>query len=47
MTSSGEKVTYKPKHKLEVFYTGGAVRLTNDGKLAVCGCNDELKVRWF
>jgi hypothetical protein len=39
------KTTYKPKAKLEAFYTGAAARLTRDGKHAVCACGDEVKVR--
>lgn len=38
------KTTYKPKAKLEAFYTGAAARLTRDGKHVVCSCGDEVKV---
>jgi U3 small nucleolar RNA-associated protein 13 len=38
------KQTYKAKQKLEVFYTGGAARITRDGKLLACACNEEVKV---
>ena len=35
---------YRQKAKLEVFYTGGAARLSGDGKLVACACADEVKV---
>eukprot|EP00798_Chlamydomonas_sp_ICE-L_P002642 gene2643-5017_t len=38
-----QKQTYRPSQKLEVFYTGGAARITRDGKLLVCTCGDEIK----
>lgn len=38
------KQTYRPKHKLECFFTGGAARVTRDGKLVVCACSEEVKV---
>jgi hypothetical protein len=38
------KTTYKPKAKLEAFYTGAAARVTRDGKHVVCACGDEVKV---
>ncbi|KAK9810337.1 hypothetical protein WJX72_008955 [[Myrmecia] bisecta] len=37
------KLTYKPRVKLEVFYTGGSVVLSRQGQLA-CACGDEVKV---
>lgn len=43
--SLASKLTYRPTRKLEVFYTGGAARLTRDGKLLACACGDEVKVR--
>ena len=43
--SLASKLTYRPARKLEVFYTGGAARLTRDGKLLACACGDEIKVR--
>ena len=43
--SLASKLTYRPARKLEVFYTGGAARLTRDGKLLACACGDEVKVR--
>jgi hypothetical protein len=38
------KATYRPKSKLEVFYTGGAAVVTKDGKHIACACSDEVKV---
>lgn len=38
------KVTYKPKAKLEPFFTGAAARVTRDSKHLVCACGDEVKV---
>ncbi len=38
------KANYRPTAKLEVFYTGGAARITRDGKLLACTCSDEVKV---
>ncbi|GLI67244.1 hypothetical protein VaNZ11_011426, partial [Volvox africanus] len=38
------KATYRPTAKIEVFYTGGAARLTRDGKLLACSCSDEVKI---
>ncbi|GIM03852.1 hypothetical protein Vretimale_8516 [Volvox reticuliferus] len=38
------KATYRPTAKIEVFYTGGAARLTRDGKLLACSCADEVKI---
>lgn len=37
------KATYRPKQKLEVFFTGGAARITRDGKLLACACGEEVK----
>ncbi len=39
------KLTYRPDRKLEVFYTGGAAKITRDGRLLCCACGDEVKVR--
>ena len=39
------KKTYRPTSKLEVFYTGGRVALSNDGSFVVCPCSEEVKVR--
>ena len=39
------KLTYRISRKLEVFYTGGAAKLTRDGRLLACACSDEVKVR--
>lgn len=39
------KLTYRPSRKLQVFFTGGAARVSRDGKLLVCACGDEAKVR--
>ena len=38
------KLTYRVNRKLEPFYTGGAAKLTRDGRLLVCACSDEVKV---
>lgn len=38
------KASYRPRAKLEQFYTGGAARVTRDGRHAVCACGDEVKV---
>lgn len=38
------KQTYRPKTKLEPFYTSGAARLTRDGKYVLCACGDDVKV---
>ncbi|GFR44171.1 hypothetical protein Agub_g5344, partial [Astrephomene gubernaculifera] len=38
------KATYRPSSKLQVFYTGGAARITRDGKLLACTCSDEVKI---
>ncbi len=38
------KLNYRVRLRLEVFYTGGAVRLSHDGKLLACACGDEVKV---
>lgn len=37
------KVNYKPKSSVEGFYSGGAVTLSTDGRLA-CACQDDIKV---
>ncbi len=39
------KLTYRPRRKLEVFYTGGAARVTRDGKRLVCTCGEQVQVR--
>jgi hypothetical protein len=41
---SQQKLNYKLKSKLEVFYTGGALALSRDGKTLACACADEVKV---
>lgn len=38
------KQNYRVRARLEVFYTGGAVRLFNDGATLACACADEVKV---
>ncbi|GMH45250.1 hypothetical protein BSKO_13207 [Bryopsis sp. KO-2023] len=38
------KKTYRPAARLEVFYTGGPVKLSGDGKTLACACGDETKV---
>ena len=35
---------YRVRRKLEAFYTGGAVRLSQDGSLLACSCADEVKL---
>ena len=35
---------YKIDKRLEVFYTGGAVRVSGDGAQLACACSDEVKV---
>jgi hypothetical protein len=37
------KLTYKPRLKLEPFFTGAAARVTRDNKHIVCACADEVK----
>jgi len=41
------KLTYEATAKLEVFYTGGAARLSPDGASVACACGDETKVSLF
>lgn len=38
------KTAYRPRARLEAFYTGAAARVTRDGRRAVCACGDEVKV---
>ena len=38
------KQNYRVRQRLEVFYTGGSVRLSADGRLLACACADEVKV---
>jgi U3 small nucleolar RNA-associated protein 13 len=38
------KLTYRAQAKLEVFYTGGAARLSADASLLACACGDEVKL---
>lgn len=40
----GLKQNYRVRSRLEVFYTGGSVRLSNDGTTLACACADEVKV---
>ena len=41
------KQNYKVVRRLEVFYSGAAVRLAHrDGTKLACACADEVKVRW-
>ncbi len=42
--SAHAKQTYRAKVKLEVFYSGGAVQLSPDGRHLACACGDEVKV---
>lgn len=35
---------YKVKHKIEAFYSGGAVSLSRTGDLVACAYYDEVKV---
>lgn len=44
LASLTPKLTYRVNRKLEPFYTGGAAKLTRDGRLLVCACSDEVKV---
>lgn len=44
MNAARLKRTYRPRTKLEVFYTGGAARLSPDGLHLACACGDETKV---
>ena len=37
------KLTYKPRFKLEPFFTGAAARVTRDNKHLMCACADEVK----
>jgi U3 small nucleolar RNA-associated protein 13 len=39
------KKNYKATAKLEVFYTGGSARVSRDGKVLACTCNEDVKVR--
>lgn len=45
MAASGARQNYRLQSRLEVFYTGGAVRVSNDGAVLACACGDEVKVR--
>ena len=38
------KTHYKVAHRIEVFYAGGAISLSNSGKLIACAYYDEVKV---
>ena len=40
----GVKQNYRARSRLEVFYTGGCVRLSSDGTTLACACADEAKV---
>ena len=42
--SVSAKQTYRPKLRLEVFYTGGAAKLSPSGQHVACACGDEVKV---
>lgn len=44
MSTARAKLTYRPRTKLEVFYTGGAARLSPDGSQLASACGDEAKV---
>eukprot|EP00967_Tisochrysis_lutea_P043963 scaffold53190_cov17-Tisochrysis_lutea.AAC.1 len=39
-----DKQTYKKASVLEPYFTGGAARVTRDGKLLACVCGEEVKV---
>lgn len=41
-----QKVTYRPRRTLEVFYTGGDVQFLSRDALA-CSCGDQVKVSHF
>jgi len=38
------KQNYRLEGRLEVFYTGGAMRLSRDSSRSACACHDEVKV---
>ncbi|KAH7616951.1 putative Transducin beta-like protein 3 [Nannochloris sp. 'desiccata'] len=40
----GVKRNYRARSRLEVFYTGGCVRLSSDGTTLACACADEAKL---
>jgi len=44
MEAAKEKNNYKKDRVLEPFFTGGAARVSRDGKLVACVCGDEVKV---
>lgn len=39
------KQNYRLDARLDVFYTGGTLRLSRDGTQTACACHDEVKVR--
>jgi len=39
------KLNYSLESRLEVFYTGGCVRMSADESRTACACHDEVKVR--
>jgi hypothetical protein len=38
------KLNYSLESRLEVFYTGGCVRMSADESKTACACHDEVKV---
>ena len=38
------KQNYRLEGRIEVFYTGGAMRLSRDISRMACACHDEVKV---
>lgn len=39
------KQNYRLEGRIEVFYTGGTMRLSSDASKMACACHDEVKVR--
>lgn len=37
------KLCYRPQGKLEMFFSGGAARITRDGKTLACASGEEVK----
>lgn len=38
------KENFRVRSRLEVFYTGGSVRMSSDGSQIACACADDVKV---
>lgn len=41
------KQNYRLDTRLDVFYTGGTLRLSRDGTQTACACHDDVKVRVY